>query len=65
MHERQDVRRNLAKPGDATYEEGSHWHGETFRQGTVEDTRVYHDDGHQEHCHGYMVGMSRYTTCDS
>jgi hypothetical protein len=48
-----------------TYEhlQGRDWHGETFRQGTVEDTRIYHNDGRQEHCHSYMVGDQRYTTC--
>jgi hypothetical protein len=55
-----------------TYEHfsGRNWRAETFRQGTVEDTRVYRQDGQQRHCHSYIPGgaqgvaSDRITTCD-
>jgi hypothetical protein len=45
--------------------QGRDWHGETMRQGTTTDTRLYREDGTTLlHCHSYMVGSSRYTQCD-
>jgi hypothetical protein len=58
-------------PDHPTYEhlQGRNWRGEIFRQGTVEDTRIYGPDGRQRHCHSYVPGGAqgnayRITTCD-
>jgi hypothetical protein len=36
--------------------QGRDWRGETFRQGTVEDTTVLGPGGRQRHCHSYIPG---------
>jgi hypothetical protein len=59
-----------AQPIAYEHYQGRNWHGETFRQGTVEDTRIYHNDRRQQHCHSYTVGgvqglpSDRYATCE-
>ena len=54
----------LAQPIEYERAQGRHWHSETSRQGGTEDTTIYRDDGRQTHCHSYMVGSQRYTSCN-
>jgi hypothetical protein len=39
------------------------WHGETFPQGTTEETRKWGPHGERFTCWSYMVGSTHYTSC--